>query len=35
MWLLSLGLQRPAQFGVASLNFITMRFYSVVVRVYV
>lgn len=33
MWLLSLGLQRPAQFGVASLNFSTMRFYSVVVRV--
>lgn len=35
MWLPSLGLQRPTQFGVASLNFITMRFYSVVVRVYV
>lgn len=35
MWLPSLGLQRPTQFGVASLNFITMRFYSVVVQVYV
>lgn len=33
MWLSSLGLQRPARFGVASLNFITRRFYSVVVRV--